>query len=75
MSRDLTLENFLTELGSRVGATAVVVGLFFALGYVNRTGLLGLSAVLDDPLVFFAICFLLVGLLSLAWIGIQRYRS
>lgn len=45
MARDFTLGNFLKELGMRIGAAAVVVGVFFVLGYLNRTDLLGSSGV------------------------------
>lgn len=74
MGRDLTFENFLKDFGMRIGAAAVVLGIFFGLGYLNRTGFLGLSRFLDNQIVFFALAFLLVGISSLGWIVFQRYR-
>jgi hypothetical protein len=74
MSRDLTLSNFLKELGMRIGAAAVVLGIFFGLGYVNRTDLLGLSGFLGTQFVFFTVAFLLIGMVSLGWITYQRYN-
>jgi uncharacterized membrane protein len=73
MSRDLTLYNFLKELGMRIGAAAIVLGIFFGLGYVNRTDLLGLSGFLGTQFVFFAVAFPLVGIVSVGWIMYQRY--
>lgn len=75
MSRDLSLRGFLRDLGTRIGAAAVVVGVFFGLGYANRTDLLGLSGVLGNQLVFFAVAFLLVGVASICWIAFQSFRS
>ena len=72
---DLTFRNFLKELGLRLGAAVVVVGTFFGLGYANRIDFLGLSTLLNDRLVFFAVAFLLVGVASLSWITFQRYRT
>lgn len=73
MARDLTFKNFLKELGMRLGAAAVVVGVFFGLGYLNRTDFLGLSSLLSNRSSFVAVSFLLIGIISLSWIGIQRY--
>lgn len=74
MARDLTFENLLKDLGMRIGAAAVVLGIFFGLGYLNRTDFLGLSGLLGNQLGFFAVAFLLVGIVSLGWIVLQRYR-
>lgn len=74
MGRDLSLENFLKDLGARIGAAAVVVGIFFGLGYVNRTDFLGLSGLLGGQ-AFFAVAFVLVGVASVCWVVVQRYRS
>lgn len=74
MARDLTFENFLKEFGMRIGATAVVVSIFFGLGFLNRIDFLGLSSLLGNQLVFVAVAFLLVGIVSLGWIVLQRYR-
>lgn len=75
MARDLTFKNFLKGLGMRIGAAAVVLGVFFGLGYLNRTDFIGLSSLLGNRLVFFAVAFLLVGISSLLWMGFQRYRQ
>lgn len=75
MARDFTLRNFLKELGMRMGAAAVVVGVFFGLGYTIRTDFLGLSSLQGNQSGFFAASFLLVGIISLSWIGVQRYRK
>ena len=75
MARDLSFENFLRELGLRIGAAAVVVGIFYGVGYINRTGFFGLSRFLDNQVLFFAAAFGLVGLVSLGWIGFQQYRA
>ena len=72
---DRTLQNFLKELGMRLGAAVVVVGSFVGLGYANRTNLFGLSRVLNNQLAFFAIAFLLVGVASLGWVTFQQYRT
>lgn len=75
MARNLTFKNFLKDVGMRIGAAAVVVGIFFGLGYINRTDFLGLSSLLGNQSIFFATYFLLVGTVSLGWIMFQRYRS
>lgn len=75
MARDLSLRNFLKDLGMRLGAAAIVVGIFLGLGYLNRTNLFGLSSLLDSQLIFFGTAFGLIALASLAWILIQRHRA
>lgn len=75
MARDLTFGNFLKEFGMRVGAAAVVVGIFFGLGYLNRTNFLGLSGLFENQIAFFGVAFLLIGIVSAGWIAFQRYRS
>lgn len=70
-----TLEGFLRDLGLRIGAGVVVIGIFFGLGYLNRTDFLGLSDLLGDQTVFFGSAFLLVTLAALGWMLIQRYRG
>ncbi|KAB1194586.1 hypothetical protein GJR96_14500 [Haloferax sp. MBLA0076] len=75
MSSDSSLGQFLTDLGLRVGAAAVVFGLFVGLGYVNRIDLFGLSNVLGSQSAFFAAAFLLVGLVAGGWILFQRHRE
>lgn len=75
MSRDLSFSNFLKDVGMRIGAAAVVVGIFVGLGYLNRTDLFAISGLLGDQLGFFAVAFFLVGIVSLCWIVFQRSRS
>lgn len=61
-------------LGMRLTAAAVVVGIFFGLGYVKRTNFLGLSSVLSSQLAFFTAAFLLITLVAVAWILYQRQK-
>ena len=72
MARDFTFTNFLKDLGMRVGAAVVVVGVFFGLSYINRTDFLVLSSFLGDQLVFFTVAFLLIGTASSIWIAFRR---
>jgi hypothetical protein len=74
MAHDSTLENFLKDLGLRIGAAVVVLGIFFGLGYLGRVDFLGLAGLLDTQLGFFAVAFLLVGLVSVGWIALRRRR-
>lgn len=74
MAPEPTLENFLRDLGLRIGAAVVVVGIFFGLGYINRTDFLGLSDLLGNQLVFLGGAFLLIGVAALGWMLLQRYR-
>lgn len=75
MARDLSFESFLRELGLRIGAAAVVVGIFSGLGYLNRINFFGMSWLLDSQFLFFAAAFAIVGFVSLGWIGFQQYRG
>jgi hypothetical protein len=59
----------------RIGAAAIVLCTFFGLGYVNGTDFLGLSRFLGTQFVFFAVAFLLIGIVSLGWIAFQRYNQ
>lgn len=70
-----TLEGFLRDLGLRIGAGVVVIGIFFGLGYLNRTDFFSLSDHLGNRSFFFGSAFLLVGLVAVGWMAIQRYRS
>ncbi len=70
-----TLDGFLRDLALRIGAGIVVIGIFFGLGYLNRTDFFGLSDFLGNQSVFFGSAFLLVGIASLGWMMIQRYRA
>ena len=71
---ELSLEGFLKDLGLRIGAGAVVAGIFFGLGYLNRTDFLGLSGLLGTGRGFYVGAFLLVGLVALGWVAVQQYR-
>lgn len=75
MGRDLSFKNFLKDLGIRIGAAAVVVGIFFGLRYLSRTDFFGLSNLLGDRLVFFSVALLLVGTVSLCWAVCRRSGS
>lgn len=75
MARDFTFGSFLKEIGMRIGAAVVVVGVFFGLGYLNRTDFLGLSSILGNRSSFFAVSFVLIGILSLSWLGVQQYSK
>ena len=65
---ELSVAGFLKDLALRIGAGAVVVGIFFGLGYLNRTDFLG------TELGFFVGAFALVGLAGLGWVAFQQYR-
>ncbi|MFC6873516.1 hypothetical protein [Halobellus marinus] len=75
MARDFTFGNFLKEFGMRLGAAVVVVSVFLGVGYFNRTNFFGVASVLGTQASFFAVSLSLIGLISLSWIGIQRYRQ
>jgi len=75
MTGDFALKNFLKDLGMRLGAAAVVVGIFFGLGYLNRINFFGFSTLLDSQSIFFGTAFGLIGLASLTWIIIQYYLA
>ena len=74
MAQRFTFKNFLKDFGMRIGAAAVVVGIFFGLGWANRTNFLGLSSLLDCQLAFFTAAFLLIALVAVAWILYQRSK-
>jgi len=59
----------------RIGATVVVVGVFFGFGYLNRIDFLGLSNLLGNQSTFFAVSLLLIGIISLIWVGVQWYNK
>jgi hypothetical protein len=75
MSRDLSFRGFLRDLGARLCAGAVVVGVFFGLGYLDRTDVPGISTLLGTRLGFFATAFALIGTVALGWIAVQQYRG
>lgn len=75
MSNRFTFRNFVKDLGLRFGAAAVVVGIFFGLGYIKRVNLLGLSSVLGSQLAFFTAAFLLVTLVAVVWIMYQQSKA
>lgn len=74
MSRDFTFKNFLKDLGMRFGAVAVVVGIFFGLGYIKRMDFLGLSSFLDSQISFFGTGFFLVTVVAITWILYQQSK-
>jgi len=68
MSRDFTVRNFLSDLGLRVAAAGVVVGIFVGLGYIKRMDIPGLSELLGTEAGFFGTAFLLIGLVAAGWV-------
>jgi hypothetical protein len=60
-----SFENLLKELGMRAVAALVVIFVFFGLGYIKRTNLFGLGALLDSGTAFFAAAF---GTIGAVWI-------
>ncbi len=74
MSNRFTFRKFLKDLGMRFGAAALVVGIFFGLGYIKRTDFLGLSSLLGGQLGFFTAAFLLITLVAVAWILYQQSK-
>jgi len=72
MSRDFTFGEFLSDLGLRVAAAGVVLGIFVGLGYAKRMDIPGLSGLLSTEAGFFATAFLLIGLVAVAWIRVQQ---
>ena len=75
MNERFSFSNFLEDLGMRMAAGAVVVGIFFGLGWINQNDFLGLSTILGNQLGFFITGFSLVTLAALAWIVFQHYRT
>lgn len=75
MVSDSNVPDVLKELGMRIGAAVVVVGVFAGLGYVNRTNLFGLSSILDTREAFFAVAFLVIGAVTVGWFAFQQYRQ
>jgi len=71
MSRDFTFREFLSDLGLRVAAAGIVVGIFVGLGRAKRTDIPGLSGLLSTEAGFFATAFLLIGLVTVAWVRIR----
>jgi hypothetical protein len=47
MSR-FTLENFVKDLGLRIGGAGLAVGLIFSLAYIGNKDILGLGSLLDS---------------------------
>ena len=60
-----SLEGLLKDIGMRVGAALVVISVFFGLGYVKRTDLLGLGGLLESGTAFFTAAF---GIIGAVWI-------
>lgn len=74
MVSELTFRNFLKDLGMRIGAAAIVVGIFIGVGYIKRTNLFGLSSLLESQLAFLAAVFLVIGLVAVSWVIFQQSR-
>jgi NhaP-type Na+/H+ and K+/H+ antiporter len=75
MNDRFTFRNFLKDMGMRLGAAAVVLVIFFGLGYINRTDFLGLSRFLNTRFSFFTAAFILVGIVSLSWMLYQDSKN
>jgi len=60
-----SFEDFLEDLCRRAVAALVVISLFFALGYLRKTNLFGLGALIDSETAFFAAAF---GTIGAVWI-------
>jgi len=71
MSRDFTFRNFLSDLGLRVAAAGIVIGIFVGLGYAKLMDIPGLSGLLGTEARFFATAFLLIGLVAVAWVRVR----
>jgi hypothetical protein len=52
-----SIRGFLEDVGMRAVAAMVVISVFFGLGYLRRTNLFGLGALLDSGTAFFAAAF------------------
>jgi predicted outer membrane lipoprotein len=60
-----SIRDFLKDLSMRVVAALVVIFVFFALGYLRKTNLFGLGALLDSGTAFFAAAF---GIIGAVWV-------
>lgn len=60
-----SIRGFLEDVGMRAVAAMVVISVFFGLGYLRRTNLFGLGALLDSGTAFFAAAF---GTIGCIWI-------
>ena len=63
-----SFQGFLEDLGMRVVAALVVISVFFGLGYVKRTDLLGLGSLLQSGTAFFGAAFGLIGFLWILYL-------
>lgn len=75
METRFTFRNFLKGLGLRLGAAAIVLGIFFGLGYLKRSNFLGLAGLLESQLAFFTTAFFLVGVAAVSWIIYQQSKA
>lgn len=58
----------------RITTAAIVIGIFFGLGYIKRTDFLGLGFLIDSQLAFFAAGFILVTVIAFVWILYLRKK-
>ena len=72
MSNRFTFRNFLKDLGMRIGVAAVVIRIFFGLGYIKRKDFLGLSFFIETQLAFFTAAFLMITGVAASWIVYQQ---
>lgn len=65
-----TREHLKNDLKMRIGAASLVISVFFGLGYVKRTDLLGLGSLLESGTAFFTAAF---GIIAAVWISYMMY--
>jgi hypothetical protein len=65
-----TRQHLKNDLKMRIGAGAVVIAVFFGLGYVKRTDLLGLVSLLGSGTAFFTAAF---GMIGAVWVFYMLY--
>ncbi|WP_435128785.1 hypothetical protein [Halobaculum sp. D14] len=75
MARDFSFRSFVRELGSRLAAAGVVLGIFFGLARLKTADIPVVSAALETQFVFFVAAFGLVGLAAALWIGFRQYTE
>ena len=75
MAERFTFRNFLKDLGMRIGAAVIVIGIFFGLGWINQKNFLGLSSILGNQFGFFLTGFALITLVAISWIFLQNLNT
>lgn len=62
-----TIRHLVKDLGMRLAAAVVVIGIFFGLGYLKSNNILGLRGLLKSETAFFAAAFGLVGVVAASY--------